>query len=124
MSQRQGRVAALVQEVVSELLFRRVKDPRIGFVSIVKVDVPRDCSVARIFVSVLGEKDEKDKTMEGLASARGLIRSEVAKVLGMRRAPEIEFCLDEGIEQSVKIGRILNEIKEDARRFEEGERGK
>lgn len=108
---RQARVAALVQEVISELILRRIKDPRIGFVSVVKVDVPRDMSVAKVFVSVLGTADEKQKSMEGLGSAKGLIRSEVAKVLGMRRALEIEFLLDEGIEHSVHISKVLNEIK-------------
>lgn len=110
MSARQARVAALVQEVVSELLLRRVKDPRIGFVSVVKVDVPRDISQAKIYVSVLGTDEEKEKSMEGLRSAQGLIRSEVAKALGMRRAPEILFELDEGIEQSIKVSKLLSEI--------------
>lgn len=113
MAQRQARVAALVQEVVSELIMRRVKDPRIGFVSVVKVDVPKDISQARIFVSVLGTDEEKEKTMEGLRSAQGLIRSEVAKVLGMRHAPEIQFALDEGIEHSIRVSKLLSEIKEE-----------
>ncbi len=111
VAQRQARVAALVQEVVSELIFRRIKDPRIGFVSIVKVDVPRDMSLARIYVSVLGSDQEKEKTMEGLRSAQGLIRSEVAKVLGMRHAPEVQFVLDEGIEHSIRVSKLLSEIK-------------
>jgi ribosome-binding factor A len=113
VAQRQARVAALVQEVVSELIMRRVKDPRIGFVSVVKVDVPKDISQARIFVSVLGTDEEKEKTMEGLRSAQGLIRSEVAKVLGMRHAPEIQFALDEGIEHSIRVSKLLSEIKEE-----------
>lgn len=120
MAMRQARVAALVQEVVSELILRRIKDPRIGFVSVVKVDVPRDMSIAKVFVSVLGTDEEKQKSMEGLASAKGLVRSEVAKVLGMRHAPEIEFLLDEGIEHSVHISKVLNEIKAGS----EGERRK
>lgn len=110
MSARQAKVAALVQKIVSELLFRRVKDPRIGFVSIVKVDVPRDISQAKVYVSVLGTGDEKEKTMEGLRSAQGLIRSEVGKALGMRHSPEILFVLDEGIEHSIKVSKILKEI--------------
>lgn len=113
MSARQARVAALVQEVVSELLLRRIKDPRIGFVSIVKVDVPRDIAKATIYASVLGSQEDKDRTMEGLRSAQGLVRSEVAKALGMRHAPEIEFVLDEGIEYSVKVSKLLSEINKE-----------
>lgn len=112
MSQRQERVSALVRKVVSELLATRVKDPRIGFTSVVKVDVTKDLSIAKVYVSVFGSQDEKDRTMEGLGSAQGLIRSEVAKVLGMRHAPEIQFALDEGIEHSIRVSRLLNEIKE------------
>lgn len=102
-----------MQEVVSELLFRRVKDPRIGFVSIVKVDVPRDISQATIYASVLGTSEEKERTMEGLRSAQGLIRSEVAKALGMRHAPEIQFVLDEGIEHSIRVSKLLSEINKE-----------
>lgn len=123
MAQRQARAAALVQEVVSELLFRRIKDPRIGFVSVVKVDVTRDVSLAKVFVSVLGTAEEKEQTMQGLRSAQGLIRSEVAKALGMRRALEIQFVLDEGIEYSIRVSKLLSEIRHDAGK-EEGERGK
>jgi ribosome-binding factor A len=123
VAQRQARAAALVQEVVSELLFRRIKDPRIGFVSVVKVDVTRDVSLAKVFVSVLGTAEEKEQTMQGLRSAQGLIRSEVAKALGMRRALEIQFVLDEGIEYSIRVSKLLSEIRHDAGK-EEGERGK
>lgn len=123
MAQRQARAAALVQEVVSELLFRRIKDPRIGFVSVVKVDITRDVSLAKVFVSVLGTAEEKEQTMQGLRSAQGLIRSEVAKALGMRRALEIQFVLDEGIEYSIRVSKLLSEIRHDAGK-EEGERGK
>jgi ribosome-binding factor A len=123
VAQRQARAAALVQEVVSELLFRRIKDPRIGFVSVVKVDVTRDVSLAKVFVSVLGTAEEKEQTMQGLRSAQGLIRSEVAKALGMRRALEIQFVLDEGIEYSIRVSKLLSEIRHDAGKEEE-ERGK
>ncbi len=112
MAQRQERAAALIQEVVSELLSRRVKDPRIGFVSIVTVEVTRDISLAKIRVSVMGTEEEKTRTMEGLRSAQGLIRSEIAKALGMRHAPEIQFVLDQGIEHSIHISRLLKEAQD------------
>ncbi len=117
MAQRRERAAALIQKVVSELLARRVKDPRIGFASIIGVEVTKDITSARIHVSVLGSKDEKEKTMEGLRSAQGLIRSEVAGALGMRHAPELEFVLNEGIEHSIRVSKLLRDIKK-----EDGER--
>jgi len=114
VAQRQERAAALIQEVASELLSRRVKDPRIGFVSIVKVEVTRDISLARVYVSVMGTEEEKARTMEGLKSAQGLIRSEISKALGMRHAPDIQFVLDQGIEHSIHISRLLKEAQKDS----------
>lgn len=111
MAQRQEKASHLIQEVVSELIMRRLKDPRIGFVSIVNVETTRDLSLAKIFVSVLGDEESKKKTMEGLNSAKGLIRSEVSKALGTRHAPDIQFVLDEGIEHSIKVSKLLSEIK-------------
>ena len=113
MSQRRQRIAATIREVVSEVIQRRVKDPRIGFASIVNVDVNKDLSLAKVYVSVLGSSEDKDKTMEGFKSAQGLIRSEVSKALGIRYAPEISFILDEGIEHSMKVSKLLSEIKKD-----------
>ncbi|MGI6162313.1 MAG: 30S ribosome-binding factor RbfA [Bacillota bacterium] len=113
MAQRRQRIAASIREVVSELLLRRLKDPRIGFASIVNVDVNKDLSLAKVYVSVLGSDEDKEKTMEGLKSAQGLIRSEVSKALGIRYAPEIQFVLDEGIEYSMRVSKLLSEIKKD-----------
>lgn len=115
MALRQERVSALIQEVVSDLLLKRLKDPRIGFVSVVKVEVSKDLAVAKVFVSVLGTDEAKEKTMEGLRSAQGLVRSEVSKALGIRHAPEIQFVLDEGIEHSIRVSKLLEEIRKDAR---------
>ncbi len=94
-------------------LLRRLSDPRIGFASIVNVDVNKDLSLAKVYVSVLGSDEDKEKTMEGLKSALGLIRSEVSKALGIRYAPEIQFVLDEGIEYSMRVSKLLSEIKKD-----------
>lgn len=111
VSQRQERVAALVRKVVSELLSTRIKDPRIGFTSVVKVDVSKDLSIAKVYVSVFGSQEDKDRTMSGLRSAQGLIRSEVATTLGIRHAPEIQFVLDQGIEHSIRVSKLLSDIK-------------
>ncbi|HHY75998.1 MAG TPA: 30S ribosome-binding factor RbfA [Firmicutes bacterium] len=118
MSQRQERVAAVVREVVSDLLSTRIKDPRIGFTSVVKVEVTKDLSLAKVYVSVFGSQEDKERTMEGLTSAQGLIRSEVGKALGIRHTPEVQFVLDEGIEHSIRVSKLLDEIK----RSEEGEK--
>lgn len=119
MAQRSDRVAALIREVVSDLIMTRLKDPRIGFASVVRVSVNRDLSQAKVYISVLGTEEEKEKTMEGLKSAQGLIRSEVSKALGIRHAPEIEFILDDSIEYSMHISKLLSEIEEKEKKTED-----
>ncbi|HHY69733.1 MAG TPA: 30S ribosome-binding factor RbfA [Bacillota bacterium] len=119
MAQRSDRVAALIREVVSDLIMTRLKDPRIGFASVVRVSVNRDLSQAKVYISVLGTEEEKEKTMEGLKSAQGLIRSEVSKALGIRHAPEIEFILDDSIEYSMHISKLLSEIEEKEKKAED-----
>jgi ribosome-binding factor A len=107
---RQERVQHVIRDVIGELLSRKIKDPRIGFVSVINVEVTRDMSLAKVFVSVYGTEEAKTKSMEGLRSAQGLIRSEVSKALAMRKAPEILFVLDEGIERSIRVSKLLSDI--------------
>ncbi|HON86623.1 MAG: 30S ribosome-binding factor RbfA [Firmicutes bacterium] len=121
MAQRPDRIAALIREVVSELIMRRLKDPRIGFASVVRVSVNKDLSQAKVYISVLGTEEEKEKTMEGLKSAQGLIRAEVSKALGIRHAPEIQFILDDSIEYSIHISKLLSEIEEDEKKDKDKE---
>jgi ribosome-binding factor A len=88
------KVADRIQVVVAEMLERRVKDPRLGFVTITDVRVSGDTQQASVFYTVLGEDEEVVGSAAALESATGLIRSEVAKQLGMRHAPTIEFIHD------------------------------
>jgi ribosome-binding factor A len=111
VAMRPDKIAASIRELVSELMLRRLKDPRIGFASVVSVEVNRDLSIAKVRVSVLGSDEEKAKSMEGLRSAQGLVRSEVGKALRIRHVPDIQFVLDEGIEHSMRVSQLLSEIK-------------
>jgi ribosome-binding factor A len=89
------RVADRIREVVAALLTGRIKDPRLGFVTITDVRVTGDLHHATIFYTVLGDSQAREDTAAALASARGLIRSEVGQALGLRLTPSIEFQLDE-----------------------------
>jgi ribosome-binding factor A len=88
------KVADRIQVIVAEMLERRVKDPRLGFVTITDVRVSGDTQSASVFYTVLGEDQEVTGTAAALESAKGLIRSEVGKQLGMRHTPTIEFIHD------------------------------
>jgi ribosome-binding factor A len=111
-TRRQIQVAEEIQQIISVLLQRELKDPRIGFVSITQVDVTQDLKYARIHVSVMGSEEEKRDTMDALASGRGFIRREIASRMSIRQVPEIQFRLDRGMEYSDRINRLLNELKD------------
>ncbi|MGH2480683.1 MAG: 30S ribosome-binding factor RbfA [Ktedonobacteraceae bacterium] len=97
---------------VSDLLRTRVKDPRVGFASITRVEVSGDLRYAKIFVSVMGENEEKKGTIEALSHATGFIRRELAARLTIRFMPEITFKLDNSIEQGARVLGLIRQIEE------------
>lgn len=111
MTKRQEQVGDEIKQIVSVLLQREMKDPRIGFVTVTNVQVTQDLKYARIFVSVLGAPDEQKATMDALTSGRGFIRREIASRMSIRAVPEIQFRLDRGAEYSDEINRLLNDLK-------------
>jgi ribosome-binding factor A len=114
---RQERIASAIQKEVSIIVHDKLKDPRVGFVTITSVEISKDLRNAKVFFSVMGNDEEHKKTEEALNSGLGLIRSLVASRLGLRFAPEIIFRQDRSSEYSVRIEEVLNEIKamDDAR---------
>ena len=90
-SPRVRKIADRIQVIVAEMLERRIKDPRLGFVTVTDVRVTGDSQQATVFYTVLGEETDLVSTAAALESAKGLLRSEVAKQLGMRHAPEDDF---------------------------------
>ena len=113
-SHRPERLAALIKEVMGEAFMGQLKDPRVGFVTIMGVTVSADGGHARVRVSVLGSDDEKAEAMVGLESARGYLRSHLAKTLPLRIVPELHFELDRGLEHAQRIDQILNDLSETA----------
>jgi ribosome-binding factor A len=106
-SGRVRRVADRIKVIVAEMLERRIKDARLGFVTITDVRVTGDTQHASIFYTVLGDDDERTASAAALESARGLIRSEVGKQLGMRHSPTLEFILDALPESAARIEDLL-----------------
>lgn len=107
---RTDRLGHQIRIELSELIARAVKDPRIGFATITRVELSADLHHARVFVSVLGNAEEKKNNLEGLASATGFLRHEILHRLAMRRAPELEFLLDDGAEVGEKVEQLLQKI--------------
>lgn len=114
MSYRAGRLAEEIKKVLTDLLQTELKDPRIHpMTSVTSVNVSKDLRYAKIFVSVLGPEDKKKETLNGLKSASGFIRSELGKRIRLRYHPEISFELDDSIQHSLEINRILRHLKQD-----------
>jgi len=111
MSRRIERLNVLFRQELSDLIRRRVKDPRIAeFVTLTRVDVAPDMESARIFVSVMGSEDEKKSTIVALAAASGYLRRELSNILTIRRVPQLHFFLDESLEEGARILRLIDEI--------------
>jgi ribosome-binding factor A len=111
-SGRARKVADRIQVIVAEMLERRIKDARLGFVTVTDVRVTGDTQHATIFYTVLGDEEQRTASTAALASAKGLIRSEVGKQLGMRHTPSLEFVLDALPESAAHIEDLLAQARE------------
>ena len=111
-SPRVRKIADRIHVIVAEMLERRVKDPRLGFVTVTDVRVSGDTQQATIFYTVLGAESDLEGTAVALASAKGLIRSEVGKQLGMRHVPTLDFVADALPETARQIDDLLERVRE------------
>jgi ribosome-binding factor A len=110
-SARVQRVADRIQVELAEILQRRLRDPRHGFLTVTGVEVSRDLRVAKVFVSTL-ESAALEATLATLDHAKGFIRHELGQRLTMRHTPEIIFRPDRSAEAGLRVARLLNEIKD------------
>ena len=107
---RSQRVGDLLREEIADIIIYKLKDPRIGFVTVTGVDVTDDIKIAVVYISILKE-EEKKTTLDILNSAKSFIRSELSKRLRMKFIPSVEFRLDSSIEYGSRIETLLNEIR-------------
>ena len=105
------RIADRIQVIVAEMLERRIKDPRLGFVTVTDVRVTGDSQQASVFYTVLGTEEELASTAAALESAKGVIRSEVGKQLGMRHVPSLTFIPDALPENARHLDEVLARAK-------------
>ena len=110
---RPERVAALVQEGLATVLARGLKDPRVGFLTVTGVEVSPDCTHATVRVSPMGTEEEKQRSMEGLASAKGFLRTHLSRTLQLRVAPELHFVLDRGLEHAQRMNAIFDQLADE-----------
>ena len=105
------RINSEVQKELSSIISFELKDPRVSpFTSVMDVYVAPDLKTCKIYISVMGSDEEKASTMEGLESAKGMIRSTLAKRINLRNTPELTFVLDESVEKGLEMMKLIDEV--------------
>jgi len=112
MTERMRRVNEAVRQVLSEAV-GELKDPRIGFVTVTGVVTSPDLREARVFVSVLGSEVKRDRTLEGLAAAHGVLQARLGRELRMKRTPQLAFEYDPSVERGVRMSQLIDELTPD-----------
>ena len=109
-NRRIGRINDEILKEVSQIVRTELKDPRINTItSILKVDTSSDLKYCKIFVSILGDDSQKKEVLEGLTNSQGFIRKHLAKTINLRNTPEIKFVLDDSLEYSMKMSKLIDE---------------
>ena len=111
MSQRTDRVDELLRQEIGAIITRDVSDPRIGFVTITKVETTRDLRHARVWVSVIGQPAERDATIAALRRAMPFVRHELGRTLRIKRIPDLHVQLDDTAERGTRVLRLLSDIQ-------------
>lgn len=111
MTQRTDRIDELFRQEIGQILAREVADPRIGFVTVTDVETDPDLRHARLWVSVIGQRSERDETVAALTRAMSFVRRELGTRLRLKRIPEFHVRLDDTAERGTRVLRLLHEIE-------------
>lgn len=108
---RRARVAEEIREQIAAVIARELKDPRIGFVTVTRVEVSADLAYAKAFVSVLGDSKQRADSLSGLKQATGFVRRELGRRMRMRVLPELQFVYDKGVDATDRVARLLEQVR-------------
>jgi ribosome-binding factor A len=103
------RVNESIKEILGDAIAAELKDPRIGFVTVTGVDTSPDLRSARVYVSVLGDEDDRERSLAGLRSSHGVLQRKIADAMRLKRTPTLTFEYDESVERGDRITRLLDE---------------
>lgn len=103
------RVNESIKEILGDAITTELKDPRIGFVTVTEVDTSPDLRAARVYVSVLGTEEERDRSLAGLRSSHGFLQGKIASAMRIKRTPTLTFEYDESAERGDRISRLLKD---------------
>ena len=111
MTRRSRRLEHLLRAELSELLSRQIRDPRLkGLVTITEVSTSADLREAKVFVSVMGDDEEKEEALQGLNSAAKFLRRELGKRVSLRHTPELSFERDNSIERGIRLAELIKQV--------------
>ena len=112
-NKRLKQISEMLKDVISDIIHTKVKDPRIGFVTIIDLALSKDSRYAKVFISVMGSDEKKEETLTGLQNAHAFIQKEMAARLRLRYIPVVTFILDHRFDDYDRIDRIIQEIHKD-----------
>ena len=110
---RADRVSGLIQKVLSDLLKKRIHDPRLAMTTITRVKMSRDLKIARIYFTIYGDSQKSEAAAKGFDSARGFIKRSLAGRLGLRYMPDLKFFYDDSFDYGSHIDQLLKKISTD-----------
>jgi ribosome-binding factor A len=121
MSLRSNRVGEQMKKELSEIIGRKLKDPRVGFVTVTDVAVTGDLQQATVYISVLGDSKQREDTLKGLEKAKGFMRSEIGQRIRLRKTPELFFEFDESVDYGNRIETLISQIHAEDKPVEKDE---
>ena len=108
-TERMRRINQVIREVIGGAIATELEDPRIGFVTVTSVDTSPDLRSARVYVSVLGDEEDRERSLAGLRASHGGLQSQIAREMRIKYTPTLTFHYDEGPERGVRVSRLLDE---------------
>ncbi|GJQ22488.1 ribosome-binding factor A [Candidatus Brocadia sapporoensis] len=108
-SRRCERLEESIKQEVSKIILYELKDPRIAFVTITKVEITADLKNAKVHISILGDDTTRKKTLQAIEHAKGFIQAKVGAQLQIKYTPVLTFCLDESVQKSLRISKLIDE---------------
>jgi ribosome-binding factor A len=123
MGRRPERLAEELREEIARMIASELKDPRLGFVTVTRVEIAHDLRYARVHVGVLGDEAAREKSLAALRSAAGFVRRELGRRLRIHHSPEVDFRYDKGLDATDRVARLLAEEAARENPPDEGEGG-
>jgi ribosome-binding factor A len=106
-----ARIDHELQRELASLIARELKDPRLGFVTVTRVEVAQDLQKAKVFVSIIGDRHVAGQSMLALESAKGFLRGELGRAIELRHTPELTFVEDRTTERAIALSKVLSKVK-------------